>query len=91
MGASSAAAQPIAQHLGFLPHQRTMGSSDDPHTEGYSLDLYREGQQIFGKLCVSTGIETPCGTIDNAPIIPTTRAIRFRAKLSSLLKPLALR
>lgn len=83
MGASSAAAPTIAQHLGFFSNQRTVESTNDPHTEGYSLDLYREGQQIFGKLCVSTGIETPCGIIDNAQIIPSTRAIRFRAKLST--------
>lgn len=83
VGASSAAAPTITQHLGSFSNQRTVGSTDDPHTEGYSLDLYREGKRIFGKLCVSTGIETPCGIIDNAQIIPSTSAIRFRAKLST--------
>lgn len=80
---ASTAAPPSAQHLGFFSNQRTVGSSDDPHTEGYSVDIYREGQRVFGKLCVSTGIETPCGIIDEAKIQSSTGAITFRAKLST--------
>ena len=63
---ASTVASPVAQHLGFFSNQRTVGSSDDPHTEGYALDLYREGPRVFGQFCVSTGIETPCGIIDAA-------------------------
>lgn len=80
---ASTAAQLSAQHLGFFSNQRTVGSSDDPHTEGYALDLYREGSKIFGKFCVSTGIETPCGIVDEATIKSSTGAITFRAKLST--------
>lgn len=80
---ASTAAPPSAQHLGFFSNQRTVGSSDDPHTEGYALDLYREGQRVFGKFCVSTGIETPCGIIDAADLKAPTGAITFRAKLST--------
>lgn len=80
---ASTVASPVAQHLGFFSNQRTVGSSDDPHTEGYALDLYREGPRVFGQFCVSTGIETPCGVIDTADIKVTTGAITFRAKLST--------
>ena len=80
---ASTAAPPSAQHLGFFSNQRTVGSSDDPHAEGYALDLFQEGQRVFGKFCVSTGIETPCGIIDEATIQASTGAITFRAKLST--------
>lgn len=83
VGISSTAASPSAQHLGFFSNQRTVGSSEDPHAEGYALDLYREGERIFGNFCISTGIETPCGIIDDAKIKLSTGAISFRAKLST--------
>ncbi|WP_157003165.1 hypothetical protein [Ralstonia sp. A12] len=80
---ASSATPPSAQHLGFFSNQTTVGSSDDPHAEGYALDLYQEGQRVFGKFCVSVGIETPCGIVDDAKIKSSTGAIMFRAKLST--------
>ncbi|WP_316681048.1 hypothetical protein [Ralstonia flaminis] len=80
---ASLAAPPSARHLGFFTNQKTVGSNDDPHTEGYALDLYQEEQRVFGKFCVSTGIETPCGIIEDAKIRPSTGIITFRAKLST--------
>ena len=80
---ASTAAPPSAQHLGFFSNERTLGSRDDPHAEGYALDLYQEGRQVFGKFCVSTGIETPCGVIDDVAVNSSTGALAFRAKLST--------
>lgn len=81
-GACSAT-PPTSTHLGYFSNQKTTATSGDPHSEGYAVDLYREGSHVFGKFYVSTGIETPSGPIDNAKIDLSTRTITFAAKLST--------
>lgn len=66
--------------LGSYSNQR-QSTSDDPHIEGYSLILYREGKIVFGRFCWATGIEVPCAPIQKAAIDKVGN-LTFQAKLS---------
>lgn len=55
--------------------------SDDPHIEGYSLTLYREGEIVFGRFCWATGIEVPCAPIQKAAI-DRRGVLTFQVRLS---------
>ncbi len=58
-------AQTVYAEVSFLGRYTNQSSSrsDDPHTEGYSLSLYRENELVFGKICQGTGIEIPCAPL----------------------------
>ena len=66
--------------LGSFSNQR-QSISDDPHIEGYSLMLYREGEIVFGRFCWATGIEIPCAPIQKA-VIGRAGKLTFETKLS---------
>lgn len=66
--------------LGSFSNQR-QSISDDPHIEGYSLTLYREGEIIFGRFCWATGIEVPCAPVQKA-VIDRAGNLTFETKLS---------
>ena len=70
--------------LGSFSNQR-QSTSDDPHIEGYSLTLYREGEIVFGRFCWATGIEIPCAPIQKA-VIGRAGKLTFETKLSILLQ-----
>lgn len=66
--------------LGTFSNQ-TSSASDDPHIEGYSVTLYRQENQFFGRFCWATGIEAPCAPILEARL-KNSRVLTFQAKLS---------
>ena len=66
--------------LGSFSNQR-QSISDDPHIEGYSLTLYREGAIVFGRFCWAMGIEVPCAPIQKA-VIDRAGNLTFETKLS---------
>lgn len=69
-----------AVFLGSFSNQKH-SISEDPHIEGYSLALYREGEIVFGRFCWATGIEVPCAPIQDA-VIDRTGNLKFKVKLS---------
>lgn len=66
--------------LGAFSNQR-QSISDDPHIEGYSLTLYREGAIVFGRFCSAMGIEVACAPIQKA-VIDRAGNLTFETKLS---------
>lgn len=66
--------------LGFYSNQ-VSSRSEDPHLEGYSVTLYREGKILFGRFCWATGIEVPCAPIQEASLDPHDR-LKFKVKMS---------
>src|SRR5215207_6151716 len=52
---------------------------------GYSLKLWKEGNQIFGLLCVYTGApaDPPAGILEDVKFDPRTRQLSFSARLST--------
>ena len=66
--------------IGTFSNQR-QSISDDPHIEGYSLTLYREGKIVFGRFCWATGIEVPCAPIQKAAI-DRRGVLTFQVRLS---------
>ena len=54
------------------------------HAYGYSVQLWREGDKIFGLLTDASGPATdvPCGLLDDVRFNPATGTFSFTAKLS---------
>jgi hypothetical protein len=52
---------------------------------GYALDLWKEGDQVFGLLLVYTGApaDPPTGILENVKFDPRTRQFSFSARLST--------
>ncbi len=73
-------ANSLVVFLGSFSNQQ-QSISEDPHIEGYSLTLYRQGNIVFGRFCWATGIEAPCAPIQNA-VIDRAGRITFKTKLS---------
>lgn len=67
--------------LGIFSNQ-VSSSSDDPHLEGYSVTLYREGKILFGRFCWATGIEVPCAPLQDAFLGPNGK-LEFAVRLSA--------
>lgn len=53
--------------------------------EGYRLQLWREGEQIFGLLSIYTGApyDPPTGMLEDVEFDPRTRQFSFSARLST--------
>ncbi|CAJ0793629.1 hypothetical protein LMG19083_02462 [Ralstonia psammae] len=83
ISAACSATPPTSTHVGYFSNQKTTATTGDPHSEGYAVDLYREGSHVFGKFYVSTGIEAPSGPIYNAKIDLSAHTVTFGAKLST--------
>ena len=81
LGSQSIHASPAVETLGYFSNQQTYLVTDDPHMEGYSLTLYRQGKIVFGRFCQATGIEVPCAPIQHA-LIDNRRTLKFQVKLS---------
>ena len=80
LGSQSIHASPVVEMLGDYSNQRTYLVSDDPHMEGYSLTLYRQGKIVFGRFCRAAGIEVPCAPIQKA-IIENRKTLNFQVKM----------
>jgi len=54
------------------------------HAYGYSVQLWRKGDKIFGLFTATSGSATdvPCGLLEDVRFNPATRAFSFTAKLS---------
>ena len=81
LGAQSIHASPVVERLGHYSNQKSSLISGDPHIEGYSLNLYRQGKIVFGRFCWATGVEVPCVPIQNA-VINSQRMLAFQAQIS---------
>ena len=58
----------------------------DPHATGYEIDLYKQGNFLFGELIVGTGsIDIKSGLLENITLDETTKSLKFTAKLSTAL------
>mgnify|MGYP000138428474 CR=1 FL=1 len=57
---------PSLRLIGHYSNQKTYLVSGDPHSEGYSLTLYRSGKTVVGEFCMATGIEVPCAPLAHA-------------------------
>src|SRR5438477_12164103 len=57
----------------------------DVHAQGYSVELWQDGSRYFGFLLTAAGLaaDTPTGLLDDLRYDPTTRALTFKAKLST--------
>ena len=80
LGSQSIHASPVVEKLGDYSNQRTYLVSDDPHMEGYSLTLYRQGKIVFGRFCRAAGIEVPCAPIQKA-IVGNRKTLSFQVKI----------
>lgn len=54
------------------------------HAYGYSVQLWREGDKIFGLFTAASGLagDVPCGLLEDVRFNPPTGAFSFTAKLS---------
>jgi hypothetical protein len=54
------------------------------HQYGYSVELYRQGDTMFGMLLVAEGLEadTPAGILEDVEYEPASEKLSFTAKLS---------
>lgn len=57
------------------------------HAFGYVLKLWKDGNQIFGLLCVYTGepADPPTGILEDVKFDPRTAQLSFSARLSTAL------
>ena len=54
------------------------------HAYGYSVQLWREGDKIFGLFTAASGLagDAPCGLLEDVRFNPDTGTLSFTAKLS---------
>jgi hypothetical protein len=54
------------------------------HAYGYSVELWRSGNELFGLLSAADGLagDTPAGLLEDVHFDPATAALSFTAKLS---------
>src|SRR2546430_16462606 len=57
----------------------------DVHAQGYSVELWQQGDRYVGFLLTAAGLaaDTPTGILEDLRFDPTTRALTFKAKLST--------
>lgn len=79
LGASYSANSSVVSLGSFSNQQHS--TSDDPHIEGYSLMLYRDGAIVFGRFCWAIGIEIPCAPIQKASV-DRVGNLTFETKIS---------
>src|ERR1041384_6155831 len=55
------------------------------HTYGYSVELWRQGDHLFGFFLSSDGLagDTPTGLLENVRFNPSTGRLSFQAKLTT--------
>jgi len=76
-----AAEKSKVEYLGTYSNQ-TNSNDEDPHFEGYILDLFREGDIVFGRFFFATGIEVPFIQIQDVVLNSNKNHLFFRAKMS---------
>lgn len=76
-----AAEKSKVEYLGTYSNQ-THSHDEDPHFEGYILDLFREGDVVFGRFFFATGIEVPFVQIQDVVLNSNNHHLFFRAKMS---------
>lgn len=56
----------------------------EEHAYGYSIQLWRAGEMLFGLFLASEGLagDTPTGLVETVRFDPATRKLSFRAKLT---------
>lgn|SRR5690349_3011144 len=56
----------------------------EEHAYGYSIQLWRAGETLFGLFLASEGLagDTPTGLVENVRFDPATRKLSFQAKLT---------
>jgi hypothetical protein len=75
------AGQKKVEYLGYYSNQ-VSSNSEDPHLQGYSLNLFREDSQLFGRFCFATGIEVPCAPIENVIFYSNSSNLTFKVRMS---------
>lgn len=60
----------------------TSSNSEDPHMDGYRLNLFREDNLIFGSFSFATGIEVPTAPIEALKLDLANHYIFFRVRMS---------
>jgi hypothetical protein len=68
------------EYLGSYSDQ-VSSNDEDPHLQGYKLDLFREGDLLFGRFCFATGIEVPCASIEEVKLSLANHYISFHARI----------
>lgn len=59
-------------------------TSDGEHDYGYDVELWRQGERIFGLISAHDGLigDPPTGLLENVQFNPQTRKFSFTAKMS---------
>ncbi|QQP99690.1 hypothetical protein [Lysobacter enzymogenes] len=81
--APAAAAQAAVETVGVYSNVRVSGG-EDPHAEGYDVELYRENGVLFGLFYSSQGMvgDTPRGRLQDVRYDAASGKLSFRAKLT---------
>jgi len=79
-GASLAASSSVSV-VGEYPNMRFTAE----HAYGYTVQLWREGDRLFGLLLASDGLQgdTPTGLLENVVFDPRTGALSFTVRLTT--------
>lgn len=80
LSTETACAGAAVEYLGRFSNQKTYLVTDDPHLEGYSVSLYRQGEVVFGNFCRAAGIEVPCSPIQGVAL-NKKHELKFRVKM----------
>ena len=83
-GASAGhAASPDTRGITFLGEFSNVRHTAE-HAYGYAIQLWRDGDRLFGLVAVSDGLvgDTPVGLLDNVHFDPAKHALTFSSKLS---------
>jgi len=77
LGFAAAAAGQALEHLGSFGNVTSKDGGE--HCGGYSLGLWKHGNEILGLLDVHSGLcgDPPCSVIDAAELNPRTGRLRF--------------
>ena len=81
VGRSAAQPASAVRRLGVFTNMRYTAE----HQYGYSVELWREKDRVFGLLLVSAGLagDTPTGLLEDVSFDPKTGRLTFRARLST--------